>query len=196
MKRPHPSLVTLVVGVALGWGAAQLVGAPRRGALETREAAEAAAASSAAVTCPVTLADAQLAMLRADLARLATASAQGAPVTAPPAEVAVENAVAAGVEDSEFSESSGALDSSGAAGLGADQASELAPSAASVTANDAISRHLEAAFARGTWTLDDRQELRRHLVALTQRQTQDLMSTLVLALNEGRLRQDHPGPLL
>ncbi|HRC56513.1 MAG TPA: hypothetical protein PKU97_11355, partial [Kofleriaceae bacterium] len=53
MKRPHPSLVTLVVGVALGWGAAQLVGSPRRGALETREAAEAeAAAGSAAVTCP------------------------------------------------------------------------------------------------------------------------------------------------
>ena len=194
MKRPHPSLVTLVVGVALGWGAAQLVGSPRRGALETREAAEAeAAAGSAAVTCPVTLADAQLAVLRADLARLATASAPGGPVTAPPLEATVDNAAAAG---SESSESSGALDSSGAAGLGADHASELAPSAASVTANDAISRHLEVAFARGTWTLDDRQELRRHLVALTQRQTQDLMSTLVLALNEGRLRQDHPGPLL
>lgn len=83
----------------------------------------------------------------------------------------------------------------GSEGAPAAPAAPRPPSAESVAASEDAAQRVDEAIGRGAWTDRDRIALRGVMPELTNEQTEVVMSKLVLAINEGRLKLDSPGPL-
>lgn len=157
MKPSSSHLLMLVVGLAAGWGGATL-----RSAAEPVVVVPPAGARGEAVTRVVASIDeAQLAELRAEMARLAASRpGQEGERVAPVA-----------------------------------LAAPVPPTVESVAAAEQAEQQVDEAIGRGAWTARERSALRGVMTELTNEQTEVVMSKLVLAINEGRLTPDAPGPL-
>jgi hypothetical protein len=69
------------------------------------------------------------------------------------------------------------------------------PSPQSLAAAEAAAQRIDDAISSGRWTREDQAALRGVMSELTTSQTEAVMSKITLAINEGRVRPEHPGPL-
>jgi hypothetical protein len=83
-----------------------------------------------------------------------------------------------------------------AAAEGHEAAAAPPPSPQSEAAGASATQIVATAIARGTWTDDDLAAFRHELPLLGPSQLQEVMSRLVVAINEGRLRPVTTGPFL
>jgi hypothetical protein len=157
MKPSASHLLVLVVGLAAGWG-----GASSRSPEPAPAVTPAGARGERVTRVVASIDEAQLAELRAEMARLAASRpAQG--------ELVAPAAVAA--------------------------PAPVPPTAEGVAASERAEQQVDEAIARGAWTDRERRALRGVMTELTNEQTEVVMSKLVLAINDGRLKPDASGPL-